>query len=373
MKRYLYLLAIILVSCSQKQDVEILHVDIDAGLKKEFSFFDIFDRLDIIPLADSCLISNGHYSEPQYFSVHDKGYIILDEKDGSSYSFDTEGTFLGVISRKGRARNEYDLAYGIQTTTDGNLTVLDPRAHFYRYDADGIFLGKEQIEGMVAIHNFYERNDTAILFTASEKDNLHLWTKGRLTPVEYIPPVSLKGKFNAPFPFFEYGRNVFYYEGLTGNILKLNFSEGKTRKIYSWDFGRHTADLSVMETPDFDFLTSLSSSYYDCVFPFLNIVRVGDRLYATVLFHNEEHSLIFDLSRKEFSFFQLFKENVRFKFLTAKGNALFLLTEPEGLGEFVCDEILDDGNRAVMHSITQDRTAPVILKYTVRQNHFPEE
>ena len=316
MKRFLCycVLLLTIIACDYSVDKSIvLKVDVTTASSNIYSFFDFFERVDLIPIDNVYLISNGQFSEPQYFSVWENGFIILDEKNGGLYSFDKNGRFQKRLSERGRANNEYTLAYGIQTNNQtGTTTVLDPRCNLYRYQVDGEFIGKERIEGIIAVHNFIEKNGTSILFTASEKENLHLWNEGELITIDYNPAISPKGRFNAPYPFIEHNGVIYYYEGLTGSIYELNLSSALAEKRYSWDFGKHNIKISRLKESDNDFLTSLSGDFYNCVYPFLNLLWIRDVFIAGVLFHNTEHVLFYNTKNGASYLISQFKEGIKF-------------------------------------------------------------
>ncbi len=353
------------VSCVRNEPYRVLTVNLNSSLNNELSFYDLFDKLDIIPLEDSCLISNGQYSEPQYLSIWDNGYFVLDERSGSLYSFGLDGSYKGTISRRGHANNEYDLAYGVQWNDKNNyISVLDPRANIYRYKNNGVFISAEHINGITAIHSFYEKNDTCVFFTSSDRENLHLWCHKKIRPIVYTPSISLKNQFNAPFPFIKKGNELYYYEGVSGDIYALNLSSCIMEKVFSWNFLMHNVDVARLQDPDYDFLTSLRHELYDCVYPFLNIAWLEDLLIANVLYHNAEHLLIYNLSTDQSYLIKEVKEGARIKFMVAKDDTLYLLTDSESLSEFVSLNILDDNNKEVYRSVHNTSSNPVLLKYS---------
>ncbi|MBP3202849.1 MAG: 6-bladed beta-propeller [Bacteroidales bacterium] len=367
MKQLLLVLAFLfcLFSCQRKEKTDVLRVEILDDALDTYSFHDFFEKVEIIILEDSCLTANGQFSEPQYLSVWNGGFIILDERDGTSYSFDPEGLYLGEISRRGRAENEYSLAYGVDVNeSSGIMTILDPRSTLYRYGINGEFVGKEHIEGVVAVHGFCEQKDAIVLFSASSKENLSKWENGELSNIKYKAPFDLKNQFNAPYPFIEHEGNMYYYEGATGKIFALNLTDNMAKAVYSWDFGEHTAKISKLKKNREDFFATLKGDFYNCIYPFLNLTWTESVMVANVLYHNSEHSLFYDLSTGKSCLVHYFTEGVRFKFMTGYNNALYLLTDPESLDEFVCSEILDEENKARLKKIYEHQANPIILKYS---------
>lgn len=367
MRRLLVILfvAFVIPSCVASEEGEVLEVNISQLLKDKPSFFDFFEKVDIIPLDDSCLTSNGQYSEPQYFAVSDDGYFVLDERNFSVYSYDSAGRFRSVISRLGRAENEYSLAYGIRIDDQSRiLTVLDPRGSFYYYSQQGEFVGKERIGNEVAIHNFLKTEEGTLLFSSTDNKPLKKWDGAKVVDIPFSPTIPPKGAFNAPDPIMENDKGVYYYDGMSGSIYAIDLLSARISPAWKWNFGAATADLSQIKHPEYDFMKSLEGSFYGSVFPFLNMMLLDNVLIADVLYNNREHCLIYDLHAKKSFFFDRFNEGTRFKAVAKRDGALYMLLEPEALDEFVNAAILDDENTSLLHSIQGKQTNAIILKYT---------
>lgn len=352
-------------SCVPKDEGVTLHVDVAEAQAGSYSFFDYFDQVEIIPLEGACAISNGQYSDPQYLSVSKVGFFILDERSGSLYAFNEAGKNRGEIARRGRAESEFAMAYGIRTDdVKESVTVLDPRGNFYRYSYSGRFLGKEAIDGVVAVHNFCETEAGTLLFSLSDEDHLRLWRDGKCERIDYEPSLPLKHQFNASNPFLSIEGSVHYYEGLTGTVYSIENESCRTRAVYSWDFGRWGVNLKKLEDPGYDFLESLKNEFYDCVYPFLNMFCVGRVLVADVLYHNQEHSLFYDLKNGKSCLISEFEEGVRFKAQVEKDGVFYLLVEADSLSDYVNPNVLDENNLAIYESIRGSQVNPVILKYS---------
>jgi len=367
MRRFLAILLVVFVfpSCEALDEGEVLEVNILQLLKDKPSFFDFFEKVEIIPLDDSCLTSNGQYSEPQYFAVSDDGLFVLDERNFNVYSYDSAGRFRSVISRLGRAENEYSLAYGIRIDDQsGTLTVLDPRGNFFHYSQQGEFIEKERIGNEVAVHNFWKAEEGTLLFSSTDEKPLKKWDGTKVVDIPFSPAIPLKGTFNAPDPFMENEKGIYYYDGMSGSIYAIDMPSARIVPVWRWNFGAATADLSQIVRPEYDFMKSLEGSFYGSVFPFLNMMLWDNLLIADVLYNNREHSLFYDLYAKRAFFFDRFKEGIRFKAVAERDGVLYMLIEPEVLDEFVNAAVLDDENTSLLHAIQGKQTNAIILKYT---------
>ena len=349
----------------------VLSLNIDAPECRNKSFCDYFSKVEIIPLEDSVILSNYQFSEPQYFAVTDESFFVLDERTNSVFRFDSAGRFIEETSRRGRGPGEYSLAYAIRTDEGSNtLRVLDPRGSVYYYDitASSRFVSSEEIDGVLAVQNFVQAGEEVILFSSSEDRHLRVWDGKKLTDIPYRSEIPLKGQYNAADPVICDNGNYFYYEGYSGNIYSLSDDLKTISLSYIWDFGRHTLNSDKIKDPNYDFMNILKGDMFDIVFPFANLQIIDNVIWATVIYHNQEHSLIYDLDTGDHSFFRLFSEGVRFKFQARHKDNLYLMVEPESLHEFVNESVLDERGKVVLREIPKGQVNPVILKYSLLSN-----
>lgn len=316
-------LMILSTSACNNDDAVVLSVNADESEFQGQSLYDYFSKVEIIPLEDSVILSNHQFSEPQYFAVTDESFFVLDERTNSVFRFDSAGRFMEETSRRGRGPGEYSLAYAIRADEGSNtLRVLDPRGSVYYYDitASSRFVSSEEIDGVLAVQNFVQAREKVILFSSSEDRHLRVWDGKKLTDIPYRSGIPLKGQYNAADPVVCDNGNYFYYEGYSGNIYSLSEDLKTISLSYTWDFGRHTLISDKIKDPNYDFLTMLKNDMFDIVFPFTNLQVIDSVIWATVIYHNQEHSLIYDLKTGKYSFFRLFSEGVRFKFQARQKN-----------------------------------------------------
>lgn len=332
----------VFLSCNMNHPSPCLNVDIDCRLEEGTSFFDWFQNVRAVPLDKDLIISNGKFSEPQYYDISDSTLYILDVRSNNTYSFDLNGKYKKTIAKRGRGAGEYTLAYAIRISQSGKcVKVLDPRGSIYSYSES--FEGSEQIEGLRAVHNFIEVGKKTVLFSSAEEPYLWILEDGISRPVRYDSTFPLKGQFNAPDPFIScQDDRLYYFEAFSGNIFELDFENDCAEPVYSWDFGKHNSEVVDMSDSTIDFFDYLKGESFEKVFPFLNMVMAGDCIFANVLFHNEEYSLFYNLSTKESAFFKKFKEGIEMKVSLYKNGRLYAIIEPEFLDNYVNDSIFNN-------------------------------
>lgn len=361
---YIVFALLALTSCRVETGINSFSVDVDSELRKDVSFFDWFQCVRVIPLDEYCIVGNGQYSEPQYLSVSDDKIFILDDKTYNVYSFNLDGSFDKVISRRGRGAGEYSLAYAVRSSDCGNnITVLDPRGSLYFYSDE--FVVKTEIKGIRAMHNFENAKGKSILFSSTEKPNLWMLKDGVPRSLNYISKIPLKGQFNAPNPFIKKGDELYYYEAFSGDIYNIDLQKETIDLMYSWDFGIHTSVMSNLSESGVDFFDYLKGESFDKVYPFLSIVMIGDCIFSDVLFQNEEYNLFYNIASRKCAFFKEFKEGVRFKTCQVKGDKLYLLVESDMVSKYVNDSILISNSGKPLDQISK-RDNCVLLEYRTR-------
>lgn len=152
--------------------------------------------------------------------------------------------------------------------------------------------------------------------------------------IGYNPHCNIKYAYNAPEPFILDCGQLYYFEGFSGNVFCLNDEHTRMEKLYYWDFGKHTSKAYKENFKKIDFAQYLKESSYEKVFPFLSMLKVNNLIYADVLFHNEEHSLFYDINTGESRFFQSFKEGFKFKASKVWNGNLYLVVESDSSDDY---------------------------------------
>ena len=372
----LYRGAICLIFCTTcctniNSSLRTVHVPI--SLKSSASFFDLFTKVDIIPLDDDCLVSNGLYSDPTYWTMDNECFYILDDTKYNIVVFNQKGRFVASYPKRGNGHGEYSLAYGIYTNEMSDvLSVLDPRGKIYHYSIkDSLsFINATNLSGTLAAHSLFLSPQDTIILSFTDDEHLKLYNADHIVNLDAPNSFRLSNHYFAPQPFFCNRDSIFCYDGETGTIYSIETSPPVVHPIYSWDFGRHTFRIKNrnFNTPK-EFRKYIESGANDTVFPFLNMIYIEDTIFADVVFHNKEHTLVYNIDTGKSFFFSEMKEGVRFKTSISKKDTLYTLIEPTHLQEFVNEKILDNENKRIMTRLqSSGHSNPVILKYTRRTN-----
>jgi len=343
MKRALFVIAALLLAfcgCkSTKDDGLKLVMDIDNCLSISISFQDIFSTLDIIVLDPKHPLPFGKYSEPQMWSISNDGFFFLTDK-GQIMHYSLSGEFIAEYDEHGRGPGEFLMAYAMRLNERcDELTIIDPRGNLFEYSVSDslLFLKKEVVPNVLSIHNAYPIGDDWLLYSPSEEDVFHLWDGEKLCDVKYSPNCNIKYSFNASEPFFYDRDTMYYYEGYSGNIFRLSADMRRMDRSFYWDFGPHTSSAGKVDFRKVDLFQYLKNDSYEKIFPFLNILKYNDVIYANVLYHNEEHSLFYDIKTNNSFFFKEFKEGYKFKADKVWNNSMYFVVESEYLKDYGAD------------------------------------
>ena len=355
------------ICCTNHDSLRTIHIPISSN--STASFFDLFTKVEIIPLDDDCLVSNGIYSAPAYWTKDDECFYILDDPKYNIVVFDQKGSFVANYPKRGNGHGEYTLAYGIYTNESSDvLSVLDPRGKIYHYSIkDSLrFINTTNLSGTLAAHGLFLSPQDTIVLSFTDDEHLKLYNAGQITNLDAPSSFRLSDHYFAPQPFFCNRDSIFCYDGETGTIFSIETDSPLVKPVYSWDFGRHTFSIKdrSFNTPK-EFRKYIESGANDTVFPFLNMLYIDDTIYADVVFHNKQHTLVYNTDTGKNYFFSEMKEGVRFKTSFSHKDTLFTLIEPQNLQEFINEEILDDENKQIMSRLlASEQSNPIVLKYT---------
>lgn len=327
---------IALSGCKSQGEGVKLVMDIENCLSKEISFQDIFSSLDVIVLDPKHPLPFGKYSEPQMWSISNDGFFFLTDK-GQIMHYSLSGEFIGEYDKHGRGPGEFLMAYAMRLNEqDNELTIIDPRGNLFEYYVSDslVFNKKEVVPNVLSIHNAYPIDEEWLLYSAADENVFHIWDGEVLRNVKYSPICNIKYSFNASDPFFYDRDTLYYYEGYSGNIFKLSADMKRMKRSYYWDFGSHTSRAEKVDFRKIDLLQYLKSDSYEKVFPFLNVLKHNNMIYANVLYHNEEYSLFYNTLTQSSMFFKEFREGDRFKADKIWNNSMYSIVEAEYLKEY---------------------------------------
>lgn len=164
--------------CSPSTNTSSIYVDLDSD--NQVSIFDIFSKINIIPLEtnDACLIGNINK-----LIKYDSTIFILDSKQNIVLAFNHKGKFKYKIQRIGRGPGEYLYAYDFTINKyNHSIELLDCFGKLLIFNLDGTYKMTISLpHPPSAYHKFTLLNQDSILFfTNSNRPNdCLLWLYSR--------------------------------------------------------------------------------------------------------------------------------------------------------------------------------------------------
>ena len=255
MKRSVFFvfLTVILFACRREQVVDYPVLSVDITRLNTPSVFDIFEKIEIIPLetTDNSLL--GNIFGIVFYNSH---YYITDMKGESLFCFDEHGKFVQKIGKVGQGPGEYTTvpSFAINGYNDV-VEALSPWGFLYIYDLSGRLGSKTSLpmlvpnyqtsliqDDSIRVFNYQISlilNDSIRILKSSvenEEDQLYVYSINSNTVVNsfYKENPVLDGF--AVKEFYRYNNSIYYSKALISSVFKIDQYGYKI--AYAWDFGK---------------------------------------------------------------------------------------------------------------------------------------
>ena len=357
-----------------------MRVDIDA--RHEVSIFDIFERVELIPLETTGesifgrfggIISRLHY--------HDG--VLYIEESRKIFAFDaTTGEFLFKIDDRGQGPNEYLHIADFEIDRQrGKILVLDPIGRsLLEYDLNGRFIRRTRLPEIV--HAYwrlrYLGNDIIAFWTFDGNNRLKLYGRSQGSIFqEHFPEIAEFRElgFNyvaSPFSFanfFMCGGSVF-----TNNVYEV-LLDGIYSIAYTWDFGRLNNCVTMARNlPEHTRGREESMALFEHMraggivnYFFWRIGGNQTYRYAQIIRKNQHINLFHNIAKEYTYVFTEFSEGATFYPIFWSDE--FVIGAGPFAGyreETIPDAILDERNLAIKRNICEFDN-PVLIKYWFRR------
>ena len=350
-----------------------MSVDIDA--RYEVSIFDIFERIELIPLETT---DESIFRDAQELKYHNGVVYILDWR--KIFAFDaTSGDLLFKIDDEGQGPQGYLHIndFEIDRCND-KILILDPmRRNLIEYDLSGRFVRSTKLPEIIhAYGSLRYLGDEVIAFMTFDDDNRLKFYDRRQSEIfsERLPVLPEdRNFFDIGLRFFSNANFIMRDLAFNNNVYEI-FSDGTYSIAYIWDFGRlnncstriqHLINPQSRE----EFMEQerrLRSSELVNYFFIAGDVNQTYR-YARIVRRNQYVHLLHNIARERTYVFTEFSEGATF-FPVFWGDEFII-----GLGPFagyreetIPDAILDDRNLAIKRNICEFDN-PMLIKYWFRR------
>lgn len=368
----------ILITClvftycsSDKTDINTIKVDIDNF--QDISLFDIFSKIEIIPLEtnDISLIKNI----TKLISFDDK-FFILDYSKGEILIFNSKGNFLTKISDKGEGPNQYfNISDFDIDHTENILILLSPvSGSIYEYDIDGNFKKQYKLPQIKSAYNRlkYLNKDTIVFWTFDESNRIKFYSKSQNANFKESYPE--KNNILNNFTPFIFPYDNYLCRASDNTIYEIT-NNGEITEKYRWDFMSLNNNIKTIEK--FKTIPSgelrsytnriLNSELTNYVFA---LHGGGSKyLYTQLWRKNKRINVFYDKVNNLQYVFDKTSEDARFYPLVWNNKYVigFYSEESGSIEDTLPDAILDSRAIKVKENLTEYAN-PILIKY-----YFTEE
>lgn len=355
-------------------DNDVIPVELD-NIKDSLSFYDIFSKVEIIPLETTnlSLLSQMNFVKVIPF----EGFIyILDSKQHLIQKFDSCGKYITTINKRGRGPGEYSLLsdFGINRQ-NRTIELLCPTGTLYRYTIDSTdFVDSFSLKDSTKSTHLFERlsDDYYVLFSIfNDKKLIYYSTKeNKVVKTDYTLPDYILKKSTLKFamsPFVRFNDTVRFYEGHNGNIYSIDTSSLSIFAKYKWDFGKYNFKLSEVPKNENDVYyyrlgNTISFKYASS---FLLCTESDRFVISNFNFRGRIMTLAFDKILDKTHVFHKTKEGVQIFSGYYYKEHHYICIPPKYLSQFVNKSILSSSQQIKLSSINSDDNY-VILRYTYK-------
>lgn len=370
----------IFIGCQKKQtetDKPIPVYKVDLDKTKEISVYNIFSKVDVIPLrTPDSIVCTGIKSY-----VYKDNVFFLDWRQKIVLCFDLNGNYRYQINSKGRGPKEYSDILGIFIDHYNDyLTILD-RASILQFDLSGNFVKKIRNPENLVVHAAKMINrDTMVCLTVTNNNNerkivnyLSLKESKIIASCYSEHPI-----FPVAGDFFEYNDKVYYNIRKTSVIYSMN--DLKLTPEYKWDFGKYNYDYEDLSLPQFEqkkdvIKIQLSWLYKNCSWLTGIIAENTNCIYIRISFFKNvnglkektpEYHIFWNKKTEAYNIAPQFKEGEVFHvFSSWTEDAVYCAVERSQITNYIQLEALTPENRKIVEELLEDAN-PVLLKYSFK-------
>lgn len=134
-----YLFLMVLMACTNNQEVQLDRIQVDVNRstnKYTFDDFFVYSHHIVLETTEESLLSFI-----DKLQIQDERVYILDRSEKSIFVFDLEGRFVNRMNRFGQSSNEYISVSDIDVSDNGQILVNDYLGRkILKYDANGDFI-----------------------------------------------------------------------------------------------------------------------------------------------------------------------------------------------------------------------------------------
>ena len=364
----------ILTGCANKSNNNAeIAVSIDIEKNSDVSFFDIFSKIEVIPLETT---KESVFNLSRDITIHKNNFYFLDRNQEALFVFDSVGHYKKKINKKGKGPGEYMLLYdfGFNRFT-GNLELMSGMGYIQVYDEEGeiykqtIRLPKN--EGALSYFHNITQDIYVFLNNYREGNKIFFYSLKNKAVIAETYNVDLENFGSLMLlphkkPFYAYNDTMYFEQVYNGDIFRINPDYALSLK-YHWDLGKYNIDTANIKAPK----DKPRRYYWDLYDKMIQKYAMGfaehfeNEKYHIFRFSHKKSMLkilLYNKFTEKYFIFENLKENIHCWPLYMDDEALYTSENYKNLDYIVNRDLLDDENKKKLDSV-QEEDNPVIVKY----------
>jgi len=358
--------SILLYSCTEKRKDAINSISVDLEQKQDVSFFDLFSKIDIIPLETNDLSLIKFVQKV----IVNQGNIYVQDLMSKILVFSPEGKFLFKIDKKGMGPDEYlDISdFDILNDSLSVLSAIENRMLIY--NNNGHFVRKFSLPRINGAYNSFKNinNDTIAFWTYDYEKRIKIYSKSAKSIFKEGIPEKDNIYRNMGMPLFPYGT---FIPSVTDNRVFKITPKSEIVEAYKWDFGKlnntpeMTENAPKLKTQNemMEFIKKIQSSEvinYD----FISAGGNSRYIYTKLGRKNTHINIFYDkLSKKTYQF-EKTTEKIKFYplYWTESYMIGFIPEKVSTFNDIIPDVILNQEQIKIKNNLSKFDN-PVLVKY----------
>jgi len=351
-----------------QKNTPILTVNLEK--KSKVSIFDLFKKIEIIPLETTKDDLIKSISKIEYYN---QKYYVLDRETSSLFCFDMNGNYMGNIGQMGKGPEDYYSAYDFLIDKNNNtIVILSQIGSMYFYD-----LAKRKLTDKVQLKNGpsnYQRfamlnDDIFVFFTFSleEKSQLFLFSRKQNRFINSFFKENETLSLFSNMVFYTFDDKVFFSKPFDNNIYTI--TESGMDISYTWNFENMNMNIKNFNLPSgrderiSKLLEMLQNSQLNSV---CDVQCQTNDYYYTRLLRDLEHTLHIFYNKKtnQALVFEKFTEDVFFYPVYWNNDFVIATSSIYSKKNAINQKILDEENYQKLNHILEDDN-PYIIKYMI--------
>lgn len=262
------------LSCNEHKRDFSEHPRLKVSLEERpVSIFDLFKRIEIIPLTSS---EESLFAYTEKVEVFNDTIFIFDRTLYALYIFGPNGRYINKIRKVGRGPGEYPMASDfVINPRNRSVCILNPMGIINEYDFNGTFIHDVHLPQPPKNYRFFELldSDTYVTWSSVYEKNRDAVTvldkMQKKVRHSHFPYSSLWGSLRYGSVFNSYKDTTYYHETLTNRVYSI--TANSCRIAYEWDINVELIDPEKLVVSEKELVAAqheLFTDFKDGTIPF---------------------------------------------------------------------------------------------------------